>query len=483
MTASPESPHRATSPALAVLAVVGASSQQVAGLIMTILAARYVLPADFGVYMLAVVFAELGLVFSYSGFFHYLISSDRPDDTVISTLFWVILGIGLITGAALFIAAEPLAVLLDAPELSSVLKVFAFLQPFAALIGWATACLKRAQRMRRYFCNHLISNVVAVIFGAVALFYLQSLYALVVFRVARLALSLVLFLPAVPHRPRLHFDHDLFRDAFSQARALYGARLATFLASYGTDLLLAFIFTTAESGLYRFANRLAQAAIDIVALPMKSFALKSFGHAARTGLAPNSLIRDYILSSAFLMGGIALTQILLGEVIIATLFSAEYAAAIWGFYALSLRHAFLFGGHLVEPVFASFHRSQMALRYSLKWALATTAVSVLLAPFGLETLAFGQAIITLMSTQDALRIFRACNLLQTSAVSSVFSSIGAGFAFYAATLGLAHQMIDEVFSPSAVLLLNALATLGLSALLCRWATKRGFLVLSLFSSR
>ena len=45
----------------------------------------------------------------------------------------------------------------------------------------------------------------------------------------RLAFSLILFLPAVPHRPGFQFDLEIFREASRYARSLYGARLAGFL--------------------------------------------------------------------------------------------------------------------------------------------------------------------------------------------------------------------------------------------------------------
>ena len=96
---------------------------------MTVLTARYLMPAEFGIYMLAVVFAELGLVFSYSGFFHYLINSSRPDKQVSCTLFWIHLGIGTATGMILFIAAHPLAWVFKSADLAPVILVFACLQP------------------------------------------------------------------------------------------------------------------------------------------------------------------------------------------------------------------------------------------------------------------------------------------------------------------------------------------------------------------
>ncbi len=451
---------------------------------MTVLAARYLLPAEYGTYMLAVVFAELALVFAYSGFFHYLITSPQDDAATQTTLFWIILGIGVITGTVLLLAATPLARLFSAPDLAPTLVVFAILQPFAAMVSWATGCLKRAQRMRRYFWVLLLSNLMALVLGAWALVVFQSLLALIAYRVTRLTLALILFLPAAAHRPQLRFDWDIYREAFADARSLYGARLAGFFAAYGTDLLLAFFFTTTESGLYRFANRLAQAAIDIAALPIKSLALQGFGQAARTGGVTASLCAEYLSTSAFFMAGIAITQIVLGAAAILALFPPDYSGAIGAFYALSLRHAALFGYHLLEPAMAAIRQSTRALRYYTLWAVLLVLVTLILAPFGLVVLAFGQALVAIVSTGDALRVMQQQSILCVKDLLPQLTRLAGGLAFYTVVLGLFWRLIQETEWPALPALAIVMpAALILSTLLTRWLIKRGFLSLGLFASR
>ena len=83
-----------------------------------------------------------------------------------------------------------------------------------------------------------------------------------------------------------------------------------------------------------------------------------------------------------MMGGIALTQIILGERIILAFFTAEYAGALWAFYALSFRHAAAFGSQLVEPVMAGLNQTQIALRFHTIWAGIILLSTIPLAPVG-----------------------------------------------------------------------------------------------------
>jgi len=467
----------------AALSVIGSSSQQVTGLIITILAARYLAPQDYGLYMLAVVFAELGLIFSYSGVFHYLVTSPRSDVDIISSLFWIHLSIGTLSGAVLFGAAAPLATIFANPELAPILMIFAALQPFAAIIGWATGCLHRAQRMRRYFLNLLISNGAGLSVSVTAFILDPSLYALVAFRVARLIAALFLFLPTMTQRPRFCVDPAILRESLAYARALYGTRLISFFAAYGTDLMLAFCFTTAESGLYRFANRLAQAAIDVIALPIRTLALKSFAQAARHSLSLILLIRDYICVSAFLMSGVAITQISLGHTAITTLFGPDYVIALWAFYALSVRYAVGFASQLIEPIMAARQTTSKALRFHAIWTFFALLGTVLTAPFGLGVLALTQALLALLCTLHALRILHSQSLLTFSDIRGSLRPIAMSLAIYATALTLCQTWLTNRQLPPDLALPSGLCiALVLSALLCLWAHKRNLISFHMFAS-
>ena len=188
----------------AAISVLGLSSQQLASLIVTFLAAGVLGPADYGVYVIATVFVELVIALTYTGYFHFLVTvSEDEAEAALPTLFWLMVAIGAAGGAALWLAAPGLARLFDAPELAPVLRAFGAMQPFASAVGWASAVLTREGRMRRYFLALAGANLGGLAGGAAVLLAWPSLQALVLYRAIRLALGLALFLPAARHRPRL----------------------------------------------------------------------------------------------------------------------------------------------------------------------------------------------------------------------------------------------------------------------------------------
>ncbi|MEM9552503.1 MAG: oligosaccharide flippase family protein, partial [Pseudomonadota bacterium] len=224
----------------------------------------------------------------------------------------------------------------------------------------------------------------------------------VVYRAIRVSLGFILFSLAVPRRPRMQFDGPLAKQATRYASGLYGSRGMTFTANFGTDLILAYLFSTAESGLYRFANRLATAVVDIIGQPLRSFALKSFGQAARESGSLDTVFARFVGANVFLMGGFAVTSVVLGEALIRFAFRPDYAAAITAFYALSVLAAARSGTALIEPSFAARKTTWVAMYYNAAWAFVMIGAVVLSAPQGIATVAMAQAVVQIAASAGAL---------------------------------------------------------------------------------
>ncbi|CUK27330.1 colanic acid exporter [Cognatishimia activa] len=391
---------------IAMLAMLGAGSQQVASFVIMLLAARFLPLSDYGTFMLAMVFVELATTMMHSGFYHYVVRSERDDVAVQSSMFWVILGIGALSGGTMVIAAPWLAMVFQSPDLAAPMIGLGLLQPGAAVIAWASACLTRQERMRAYFNCLTFSNLGGLAAGITLLLLWPSIYALLAYRACRVGLGLITFCGANRYIPNWRMDWLILREAAKFSRGLYGTRLLEFFANFGTDLLLAFFFSTSESGLYRIANRLANAAIDVVALPLRNMALKSFARQVRNHQPTGSLATDFLSANFVAAGIMAVLSIVFGPTHIRALFDPSYGLAIPAFYALCLRGLALSGQRVLEPLFAAHDLNLSALRHNTIWTVALIVVTATLAPFGLFTLSVGQALVGLATTIAAIRLMR-----------------------------------------------------------------------------
>ncbi|MEM0905758.1 MAG: oligosaccharide flippase family protein [Pseudomonadota bacterium] len=450
----------------AAISILGQATPQIASLLITIVAARYLSPSDYGVYALALVFAELNITITYTGYYYFIINSKSDDRSVLSTFFWIMLAIGTVFGTVLFVGADPLARLFRNEELVLLLACFALLQPFQSITGWASAALIRAQLMRRLFITVAITDLVALVIGIGLLLWWQSLLGLVVYRIVLVGLKVVAFCIVVPQSPKWMFDLSLAKQATRYAAGLYGARLLNFFSRFGTDLILAFLFSTAESGLYRFANRLANGAVDIVAQPLQRFAEKSFGHAARTNASLDTLVAQYLSANIFMMGGAAIAIAVLSHSVVAVLFQPAYLAAVPVVYALALLSAARSANLLIVPVFAARHRTSIAFWHDLVWTSVMLCTILFVAPFGFQTLAYAQAATMIFTSFGAIFVIAYFGKVAVNAAVINAAKVIVLLMAYVAATYFAYQAILGALGETALALgagLFTAALLGLAA--------------------
>lgn len=462
--------------------MLGLSSQQLASLVITLLAARHLMLSDYGTYMLAVVMIELATVFTYSGFYHYIIQSRRSDDAVQSSMFWVITGIGILTCGALFLFSDLIAGIFDTPDLARPLQLLAVLQPFSAMIAWASACLTRQARHRAYFTCLITSNLGSLIFGAMLIITWPSLYALVAYRAIRVGIGLVLFLPTLGRWPRWRFSRKVAFEAASYAKGLYGTRLLGFFSNFGTDLLLAYLFTTTESGLYRIANRLASAAIDIVTLPMKHFALQAISQTKRMGRSLTPVISDLIGATALFTGGVAICALFLGPAVVDGFFHQDYLVIIPAFYALTARAALSCGHALIEPILAGTAQNSLSFRFHLIWTAILLAISLFTASQGVLALSIGQACVALASSVAAFFILRGQALMDGKTLRNRLCCAFVLVSGFAILFGLGWHGLGFI-QPSAAVFVSLILACYLGGLTIRLALRWRLFSLRVFHSK
>ncbi|WP_420335688.1 oligosaccharide flippase family protein [Roseibium sp.] len=389
---------------LAIFSFLSRSLQQISTFVVTLLAARFLSPAEYGIYSLGIVFISLIQTLTYTGFYHFIVTSKLDDKVVLDSSFWMIFGLASGSAILLMLTAVPISNVYAAEELSTVIVFLAAIQPIAGINAWYSATLLRREALNLHFSVMFSQNMLALISGIFLLLTWKSLYALVAFRYARVIIGFLLYLSLARQLPGRHFDRSVAKQAIGFSGGLYGARFMTFLSQYAADLLLGFFYTVAEAGLYRFGNRMASGGIDIVANPMRSFALTQFGSRARSAEDLAGPLSRFVGSITLLTGLVASVIIVLAPKIVADFFDPAYMAALVVTYALSVRAVTMVGTTVLEPVMAACNQTNIVMWFTSIWTSLTVATIFLAAPFGLEILAWSQAGVATLASVSALKV-------------------------------------------------------------------------------
>lgn len=447
---------------LAVFAFSARSLQQITTFVLTLLAARFLAPAEYGVYTLSILFVTFLQTLIYTGFFHYVVRAKGDEKQVVDTCFWLILGLSGLGSLALFAGAPALARLFDAPDMVLVLRLLATIQPAVAVTAWCSSVLMRQNRMKLHFNIMIAQNLISLVAGVAILVIWQSVFALVAYRVARAFSGALMYFYFSKVRPGLSATWATVRDAMKFSYGLYGTSILNFFSNYGADLALGLLFSTAEAGLYRFGNRIAMGAMDIIGQPMRSFAITQLGAANRNDEPFGPILKRFASTTLILMGCVAGTLLVFGEEVVTMYFQPAYVGGLVVAYAIAMRALFGLGNYFVEPVLASSGQTNLVLAHNGTWTLIQTAAIPLAAGFGLAVLAWTGAVLALFSSFTGFWLISRYGGVEIRPVLIGMLKASVIVIAYVVVAGLVHDVVlGEIGAGNLALFVS----LGLSGLL------------------
>lgn len=447
----------------AIFAFTARSLQQLSTLIITLLAARFLPVAEFGIYALGAVFMMLIQTMTYTGFYHFVVTSKEADDEVLPTSFWMITGLSLAAAAFFCALAYPLEWLFETPGLALVVILLVLAQPVSSFSAWASAVMLRRRKVQTNFNIMFWQNLGALIGGVLLMTYWHSLYALVAFRYLRALIGIALYVGAGIRIPALRFNKELGRTATIFSSHLYGSRFLAFLAKYAGDLMLGIYFSVAEVGLYRFGNRLAGSATDVLIQPMNNFAITQMGAAGRAGRPLDEPVRRFAGTVTLMTGIVGAGIIVFGHDVLSNFFNETYLAALVVTYAMAVRGVVSAGQAMLEAFFSAVGDTSWVTRFNFFSAIVSVGAIVVTAPFGLEVLAWGQAAVVFITTMRAFHLMQSKGGIKVgNSVKGFLLACGLAGA-YGLTVWFVHRQVLPGFGLEGMV--HMFTGIGIAALL------------------
>ncbi|OWV32660.1 hypothetical protein B5C34_03810 [Pacificimonas flava] len=172
------------------------------GLVSTLVLARLLTPADFGLVAIAVsVNAVLSSLFTMSAT-AALVRLDEVTDDHLGTAFTLTFARSLLIAAGLAIAAWPMALVYDDPRLAPLILVIAGGMLLPGLANPALVALQRKLQFWQEFVLQISEKLAAVVAAILIAWLTGSYWALVLGTVAGRAASLVASYAILPYLPR-----------------------------------------------------------------------------------------------------------------------------------------------------------------------------------------------------------------------------------------------------------------------------------------
>ena len=186
----------------------GSFSNQIVGFSISIILARILSPEEFGLIGMVMVFTAVAQVFMDMGFGSAIVQSNKVDENVYSSVFWLNLIIGFVLTLSIYLSAKPIASFYENEALIAItqwISIVFFISSFGVM--QRTRCVKELN-----FKIQTIISLIALSLSGVLAIYLSyngfGVFALVYQRIAYTFIDVLSYWIFSSWRPKFYFKLD-----------------------------------------------------------------------------------------------------------------------------------------------------------------------------------------------------------------------------------------------------------------------------------
>lgn len=196
-------------------------TMQVTSFVVQMVLARILLPEDFGVIAILTTFTNIANTLVNNGLGSAIVQRKQTSQTDISTVFFIELGIGIVSYGAMFIGAPFIATSFNNPMIKVYLRVFAITQ----LVNPLSSIQITVGKTRLDFKPSMIANLCAVAVQAAVGIGMAlagyGVWSLVISQVAQYVVRATMLCALTRWVPSLKFSFQSFKSLFGYSWKLF----------------------------------------------------------------------------------------------------------------------------------------------------------------------------------------------------------------------------------------------------------------------
>jgi teichuronic acid exporter len=235
---------------------------QVRTFIVSTILARLLMPEDFGLLGMAMVFASLTDSFVDFGFGNAVIQKQEVNKLQLSTVFWINMLMALVLGVIMYFSAPLVAVYFEMPKLEPITKLMSLTFLIKGLSTLQNALYKKELDFKTPFKVNLFAGIASGILGIVLAFNGFGVYSLIYSQITGWVITTILIWYFSKWKPSFLFDLSEVKELWSFG---YKYSLSIFIDSIFLRLdtiVIGKLFNAATLGLFYKAQSLNKLVIQ-----------------------------------------------------------------------------------------------------------------------------------------------------------------------------------------------------------------------------
>lgn len=406
------------------------------GVISTLVLARILVPADFGLIAMAVAFSGSVEMLSRIGLQEALVRRHEMDKSVLDTAFTIQVVRAFITGAVVWLGAPFAANWFAEPQLVAILATLAVVNIVTGFENIGVVEFRRSMRFDRQVLLMSVPRLGQVLITIAFALYLRNFEALLIGIAAQGGLRVAMSYWVHPFRPSFGLKH--WRELVGFSFWMWASALPALVWDRADAFILGPAMGPSNLALYLIAIDIALLAVTELVAPAADALFSGFSMAQRQGSKPADTALPIAIALCFLLAPIAIAVSASSGYIVALL-GPKWVDARIGIAILSATCIFSAFGYVACAALVT------AGRFAAVFVVRLVASLLKAAAF----------LILVLYTTDLLWV----------AVATVAVTAGEAFFFVMAILGIAHIKASETLGTLARVAVVSAATIAVLELL------------------
>jgi O-antigen/teichoic acid export membrane protein len=236
------------------------------GLLSTLVLARLLTPADFGIVAMGTLVGGLLSKMTEMGTWQLLLRMRNADRSAYDTAWTIMLIQGAVMSLLVSLAAYPAAAFFKEPRLTAVMQVSALGSIIISFTNIGTLMFRRDLDFRKDFIFEVVGKTLHVVPVFVLALIWRSYWALIIGRLIGHVLDVLFSYRMHPFRPRLSLQG--WRQFASYSVWIVPVHVANFLNGKADVFIVGHSGTTAQMGAYNVASELSRMATSEITVPV-----------------------------------------------------------------------------------------------------------------------------------------------------------------------------------------------------------------------
>lgn len=303
-------------------------SVQLVTFIVTIVLARILVPEDYGLIALVLVFVNISNVIVDGGLNMALVQKKDADNIDFSTIFFTSLLFATFLYILLFTFAGTIASFYEKPELVPVIRVLGISLFFYAITSIQKAFLSRNLLFKNLFYSSLGAVVVSGVIGIWMAKMGYGVWALVAQNLAVQIVTTIIMWFTVKWRPQIVFSYERFKGLFNFGWKIFASNFLINLFVNVRSLIIGKVYTASALGYFDRGKQFPALIIENINASIQAVLFPVLSGEQDNVQTVKAMVRRSIKMSAYIIFPLVIGLAVVAKPLVLTLLTEKWLGAV-----------------------------------------------------------------------------------------------------------------------------------------------------------